>query len=100
MTSIIGFLIFKTPTPYTHVIQRDRPLYFLELPFGLGFITDQEKTCVGTRCGTMPFSMARVSDYHDFKRGLITDVEIIAKYNLPPIPNAIQKLWFGDLIVC
>lgn len=99
MTSLRGFLIFQGPNPHTRVVNCGRPLYFLEVPFGLGFLTDQERMCVGTRCGTMPFSMARVSDYEDYKRGLITDTQIIAKYNLPSIPNVIQKFWFGDLLV-
>lgn len=99
MTSLHGFLIFQLPNPYARMVHCGRPLYFLDVPFGLGFITEEEKMCVGTRCGTIPFSMARVEDYYKYKRGIISIPEIIMKYNLPQTPDAIQKLWFGDSLL-
>lgn len=99
MSSLHGFLIYTTPNPYARLVNSGRPLYFLDVAFGLGFVTEQEKMIVGTRCGTHPFSMAKVEDYDKYKRGVLTATDIIIKYRLPQGDDVIPRFWFGDSLL-
>lgn len=110
MTTIAGFLLFKTPNQYTKPSPTSPGLHIIPMICDANGVSKDESFAVGTRCGTIPFHQDRVNEYLAFKKGQISMVDLIFRYDLMLTlaeyksnwrfyHNRQMKRWFGESLI-